>query len=1130
MSNTKLLYKNEDNILIEDYILLETIGEGAFGKVKLGIHKPTKQEVAIKIFEKKNLSSPQDLLVFKKEISILKKLNHPNIIKIYNLLEDESNYYIIMEYALKGDLFNYIVSKKKLEEKEASYFYCQLILAIEFLHNLGITHRDLKPENLLIKDNNLLTIIDFGLSGECPNNQLLSTPCGSPSYAAPEMILGKKYNGLNTDIWSSGIILYAMVCGHLPFEDNDQEKLYKNILTLNYDLPNFLSENCKDLIKKILCINEKKRIDINGIKNHPFLIDSFKRYNPYEFIYYNPKKIYNKVIEIMVNNLSEYNYNKNEILYSIKNNIFNNLTTTYELLLKKLSFKENKNDSNFLFTKSSTDSCVTTNNASNLVIKSALPFFDEKKKIKIINKRNVQKQKFNDSNNESKKEIKKLNTDMNKESLSLSIHEKMDNKNKNKIYSYYTQNNELFSTNNKKRVNKQIFERTNYKSNKYEHEVIENNNYDNFDSNISKFKCSNSNEIYSKEGNNEDNNNDPYFLLNSISSREMASYKKEIKHNKTNDKRNKINKISNDFDDNYIPHNQNMYSNDICNFYISEIDENGIDKTNKSNNMKKNDSPVILPQSQNKSKIKQIKKNINYFDNFLLKTCHVNKTELNKSDVSNGYEKFFNSKDEKKFQTSNLKKNKNLYKIKKQKIFGENKGEKNESIFVKDSTIFNNIQISFPKTKRISKHKFLNNFKKKFSNKHSPSPPSIYIKINSEKNKRNVQQLTPQNNFEEVNTIIKSKPKSVYKKLFLNNSSNKKINTENIFTKNDKKENNNNYYKINKRKMKSNPKTYYLINKKKSINDDYDLIKMNKNNINSKRKNSNSLVSNPFNNNSTQNNNIIEKNNINSMLSVYDNNINNNNSNTNFNSSIFTTINNTSNNTININIPVMHSSKIINEKKSVELKTSSGKFLKSEYYAYSNNSYNNKEKKKDKSYSNKNLIMFNNAKINNYNNNLKKINFNTIINNNNSNDSYFSESNTIHNNRNELNNFAKKFSNKKDKKMKSIDLYVNKKKKKNKDKYCKKTYDSTSNDFAVCNTNSTLEEINKKLFDLSREKRFQLIKYNLKNYICTKNKNDSIIIEICSKGKINMLKIYYLEGKENITKELIKSIIFSIGF
>ena len=1102
MSKT-ILYKNEEKNTIDDYIILETIGEGTFGKVKLGIHKPTKQEVAIKILEKKNFISPKDLQNFKKEISILKKFNHPNIIKIYNIIEDESNYYIIMEYASKGELFNYIVSKKKLDEKEAADFYCQLIHGLEYIHKNGITHRDLKPENLLIKYNNILTIIDFGLSNEYMNNQLLSTPCGSPSYAAPEMILGKKYCGLKTDIWSSGIILYAMVCGHLPFEDKDQEKLYTKILTCTYDLPNFLSENCKDLIKKILCIKEKNRIDINGIKKHPFLIDSFNKYNPNEYMYYDPNKIYNKILELMINNLPEYNYNKDEIIYSIKNKKFNNITTTYELLMKKISFKENDYKSNFLFTKSSTDSFVTTNNVSNFVSKYIIPSLDEKNKINFNEKINFQ----NKENKNSKKEVKILNTintQMNKGSLCLSIQTNMDNN--DKIFSYYTQTNVL--KNDKKKVNRHVFDRTNYKKNKYDFDENENDNFDSISKNFcSKFRIySNSNDIFSTEEHNLNinDNNDPYYSLNSISSREIPKYKKDI-NRKVIDKANtniisKIShqnnlKVSDDMGNNFIFGHKDIHSNEISNHNISEISENIILKKSNDNNIKKNDSHnILLPQN----KTKPLKKKINYLDNYIMKkNTHMNKTELNKSNIFNGNNKVYKSKEVRKFQTSNLKKNKNLYKIEKQRISNDNIGEKNDSIFMQDSSVLNDIQISFPQSKKYTKQTFfkMNNFKEKFSSRYSQSPPSVYIKINNEKNRNRRRQLT-QNTFE-LNSAIKNKSKSAHKKLVLNNSSNKKINTENIFLKNENKIENNsniNNNKNNKKKIKSNPKTYYPIFKQQSISESFNLIKVNKNlkNIN--------IAFNPFNNNSKNNTNNIDKSNSKSNSINIINSSNNNNP-----------------------------ARVRKEKRIVKIKTLIGNYLNDNTCII-----NEDEKKRNQSLSNKNLIKCNTDHIYYHNNSkVKKNSYNNITNKSSSNNNCFNDNNFIQsraNNKNDINNCNKLPSNKKDKKVKYIDLYINKKLKKSKGKYNKQTFDSSSNDFAVCNTNSSLEEINKKLLKLSKEKGFHLDKIDLKNYICSKNKNNSIKIEIYSKGNINMMKIFYLEGKENLTKDLIKNVVFSIGF
>lgn len=157
-----------------------------------------------------------------------------------------------MEYARGGELFEHIVHRKRLREKEASRFLHQIISGIEYLHKLGICHRDLKPENLLMDEHNNVKIVDFGLSNTYKANELLKTACGSPCYAAPEMIAGKRYNGLMSDIWSCGVILFAMVCGYLPFEDPNTNLLYKKILGSDYQIPQFVSSDCRDLITKIL--------------------------------------------------------------------------------------------------------------------------------------------------------------------------------------------------------------------------------------------------------------------------------------------------------------------------------------------------------------------------------------------------------------------------------------------------------------------------------------------------------------------------------------------------------------------------------------------------------------------------------------------------------------------------------------------------------------------------------------------------------------------------------------------------------------------------------------------------------------------------------------------------------------
>jgi len=139
---------------------------------------------------------------------------------------------------------------------------------VEYLHKLKIVHRDLKPENLLLDQKKNIKIVDFGLSNLYKDGELLKTACGSPCYAAPEMIAGKRYNGLNVDIWSCGVILYALICGYLPFEDPNTNNLYKKIMNGNYEVPDFISTEAKDLLKSVLNTDPEKRFKINDIRRH----------------------------------------------------------------------------------------------------------------------------------------------------------------------------------------------------------------------------------------------------------------------------------------------------------------------------------------------------------------------------------------------------------------------------------------------------------------------------------------------------------------------------------------------------------------------------------------------------------------------------------------------------------------------------------------------------------------------------------------------------------------------------------------------------------------------------------------------------------------------------------------------
>ena len=256
---------------IKNYILKDDIGEGNFGKVKLGIFKSTREEFAIKILNKEKIKIKMKNTVFK-ENDIIKRFNHVNVIFVLDIIEDSENYYIVMEYCKKGELFDYIVDQQRLEEDEAAYFFYQLINGVEYIHSLDVAHRDLKPENLLLNDKKILKIIDFGLSHEFNGEELLKTKCGSPSYAAPEIIKGLPYDGFKTDVWCCGIILYAMVCGYLPFEGDNNKILFKNIVECKPDIPEYLSEDTQDLISSILKPEPNDRLTIEQIKEHDFYL------------------------------------------------------------------------------------------------------------------------------------------------------------------------------------------------------------------------------------------------------------------------------------------------------------------------------------------------------------------------------------------------------------------------------------------------------------------------------------------------------------------------------------------------------------------------------------------------------------------------------------------------------------------------------------------------------------------------------------------------------------------------------------------------------------------------------------------------------------------------------------------
>eukprot|EP00913_Durusdinium_trenchii_P011785 g11069.t1 len=255
---------------IGHYILGLTIGEGTFGKVKLGTHILTSERVAVKILEKERIVEVADVERVAREVHILKLIRHPHIVQLYEIIETRRQLYLIMEYASGGELFDYIVAKGRVPELEACRFFHQIIAGLEKVHAMNIVHRDLKPENLLLDEHKNIKIVDFGLSNVFRPGQLLKTACGSPCYAAPEMIAGHSYVPHLCDLWSCGVILFALVCGYLPFEDQNTSALYKKILAADYKTPKFISESVRDLISKLLTTDPKCRYNVPDVRAHPW--------------------------------------------------------------------------------------------------------------------------------------------------------------------------------------------------------------------------------------------------------------------------------------------------------------------------------------------------------------------------------------------------------------------------------------------------------------------------------------------------------------------------------------------------------------------------------------------------------------------------------------------------------------------------------------------------------------------------------------------------------------------------------------------------------------------------------------------------------------------------------------------
>lgn len=261
------------------YELGKTIGEGTFAKVRFARNSETGEHVAIKILSKEKVLKHKVVEQIMREISTMKLIKHPNVVCLQEVMGSKSKIFIVLEYATGGELFDKIVNHGRMEEAEARRYFHQLINAIDFCHSRGVYHRDLKPENLLLDASGNLKISDFGLSAlsqQIRDDGLLHTTCGTPNYVAPEVLNDRGYDGATADIWSCGVILFVLLAGFLPFDDQNSINLYKKIASANFTFPSWFSFGAKRFLTRILDPNPLTRITISEILEDEWFRKGYK--------------------------------------------------------------------------------------------------------------------------------------------------------------------------------------------------------------------------------------------------------------------------------------------------------------------------------------------------------------------------------------------------------------------------------------------------------------------------------------------------------------------------------------------------------------------------------------------------------------------------------------------------------------------------------------------------------------------------------------------------------------------------------------------------------------------------------------------------------------------------------------
>lgn len=327
---------HHDAKIVGLYDLEETLGRGHFAIVKLARHIFTGEKVAVKVIDKLKLDEVSKAHLFQ-EVKCMKLVQHPNVVRLYEVIDTQTKLYLILELGDGGDMYDYIMQHENgLDEELARTYFRQIVEAISYCHKRRVVHRDLKPENVIFfKKQGVVKLTDFGFSNRFMPGEKLETSCGSLAYSAPEILLGDSYDAPAVDIWSLGVLLYMLVCGEPPFNETNDSETLTMIMDCKYHLPDYLSTDCKTLISQMLVRDPDSRLNLRDIENNPWLQVGVRMRRPSDPVITREQiseQLHNSILDIMLNGkMAE----RSAILESVEKDCYDHLSATYFLLAER---------------------------------------------------------------------------------------------------------------------------------------------------------------------------------------------------------------------------------------------------------------------------------------------------------------------------------------------------------------------------------------------------------------------------------------------------------------------------------------------------------------------------------------------------------------------------------------------------------------------------------------------------------------------------------------------------------------------------------------------------------------------------------------------------------------------------